>query len=296
MEWYIFALLAPAFWALNNVFIKFLLSKKFKSYFPMIFLIISIDAFFGFVILAFEPIAFLYPYSFFALIVGMIPLLGFWFYSKALIREEVSRIVTLFQFIPVFVAFFSVIFLNEFLSGQKYLGIFLIVGASLLISYKKSAGAKSFSGALRFMIPFCITIAVYAILEKYLLNYLDFWSVFFWNVLGAFLGVLFMFCFSKPRREITDRISVVGRKAIILTFVGEGLYVLGTISSLLAMSLVDVSLASALFGLQPFYVFFYMLVLSVFMPKILKEELNRSILAFKIIAITLMFAGTWLVV
>jgi len=55
-------------------------------------------------------------------------------------------------------------------------------------------------------------------------------------------------------------------------------------------------LTSSLFGLQPFYVFFYTIVLSILLPGILKEEINRETLLLKVSAVTLMFIGTWLVV
>jgi len=294
MEWYIFALLAPAFWALNNVFIKFLITNKFKSYLPLIFTVISVDAVFAVAVLLLGTITYSFPYSLLALSVGLMPLTAFMLYSKALIKEEVSRIVTLFQLIPVFVVFLSVIFLNEILGMNRYLGIGLIVIASILISYKKT-GKKSFSSALKFMVPFGMIIAAYTIVDKTLLGYLDYWSVFFWNLLGTFCGSLSLLVLPKPRTEIVKTISAVGKKAVFTTFVGEGLYVIGTIFSLIALSLIDASLASSLFGLQPFFVFFYTIVLSVFLPKIIKEKINKETLLLKASAIALMFTGTWLI-
>ncbi|MCW4007170.1 MAG: EamA family transporter [Candidatus Bathyarchaeota archaeon] len=295
MEWYIYALLAPAFWAMNNVFIKFLLTNKFKSNLPLIFTAISMDAILAFMVFMAGAVAYSFPYSLFAFLAGVMPLIAFWFYSKALIKEEVSRIVTLFQLIPVFVVLFSVLFLNEILGAHRYMGIALIVLASVLISYKK-ASIKPFSGVLKFMVPFGIIIAAYTVVDKTLVGYLNFWSVFFWNVLGTFTAALFLLTLPKPRREIVEAVSAVGKKTVFTTFIGEGLYVIGTICSLIALSLADASLASSLFGLQPFYVFFYTVILSILSPRILKEEINKKTLLMKISAITLMFIGTWLVV
>ena len=295
MEWYIYALLAPTFWALNNVFIKFLITNKFKSYFPLIFTVIAMDAIFAMAVPVFAGVAFSFPYSFLAILAGLMPLTAFWFYSKALFSEEVSRVATLFQLIPVFVVFLSVVFVGEVLGVQKYIGIALIVSASMLISYRRTGG-KSFSTALKFMVPFGVIIAAYTISDKILLGYLDYWSLFFWNVLGTFCGALCLFSLPKVRSEIWQTILAVGKKAILTTFVGEGLFSIGTICSLIALSLVDASLASSLFGLQPFFVFFYTLVLSLFLPRLLNEETGKSILLLKMAAIALMFAGTWLVI
>lgn len=295
MDWYIFALLTPAFWALNNIFVKFLITKKFRSYFPLIFTVISCDAIFAVTILVFGTVTYSFPYSLLALAAGLIPLTAFWFYSKALIKEEVSRIVPLFQLIPIFVVLFSVIFLNEILGIPRYLGISLIVVASVLISYKKDS-KKPFSSAIKFMIPFGILIAVYTITDKTLLSYLDYWTVFFWNLSGSFVGALLLLSVPKLRGEVIKTISAVGRKVIFTTFIGESFYIIGTICSLIALSLADASLVSPIFGLQPFYVFFYTLIISFFLPSILKEEINKNTLLSKTLAVALIFIGTWLIV
>ena len=295
MEWYVFALLAPAFWALDNVFVKFLVTNKFKSYYPTIAIISTADLFFAVAISLFAPIAVNFPFSVFALLAGLLPLTGFWFYSQAMLIEDVSRVVTLFQIVPLFVIFLSVVFLNEVLGVQRYLGIGLVVLAATLISYKKSGG-RAFSRAVKFMIPFGLIYAVYTIVDKTLLGYLNFWSLFFWNILGTFCGAMFLLSRSNLREKLVEVVRSVGRKVFLVTFVGEGTYVMGTLCSLVALSLVEAPLASAFFGLQPFYVFFYILFLSLFLPNILKEDTSKTSISLKIAAIALMFIGTWLII
>jgi drug/metabolite transporter (DMT)-like permease len=146
------------------------------------------------------------------------------------------------------------------------------------------------------MIPFAVLIAIYTISDKILLGYLDFWSVFFWNIVGTFCGVGLLLFSSRLRKAIRVAVTNAGKKAVFTAFIGEGLYIMGTICSLVALSLVDASLASALFGLQPFFVFFYSLLLSLFLPKILNEDISKSILLLKVAAIALMLIGTWLVI
>lgn len=289
-----FALLSPAFWGLNNVFNKFLVAKKFQGYFSITSYLHFIDLIFAGIIYFVTPVSFCFPYAVFAMAVGLLPLVAFWFYTKALLVEEVSRVTPLFQFIPILVVFLSALFLNEILSAQKYFGIALIVVTSLLISYRKSESGNSLSSAFKLMIPFSVVLSVYTILVKYLLSYLNDWSIFFWMIIGSFVGVLFLLTFSKPRREFVETVPVLGFRTFIVALVGEGAYVLGTICSIIAMSLSYASLVSALGGLQQFFVFIYMLLLSLFLPKILKEEIGRNVVALKISAIALMFVGTWL--
>jgi drug/metabolite transporter (DMT)-like permease len=254
-----------------------------------------IDLLFAVIIYMFKPASFVFPTALFAMAVGLFPLLAFWFYSKALMVEEISRITPLFQFIPIFVVLLSVVFLNELLSVQRYFGVTVIVIASILISYRNSKSGKSFSSALKFMIPFSVVLAVHSILEKFLLSYIDYLSVFFWNILGAFCGILFLMTFSKPRREFTETVHTVGKRAFFVVFVGEGVYFLGTICWLIAVSMGYVSLVSAFAGLQHLFVFIYVLLSSLFVPKLLKEEINGKVIVLKASAIALMFAGTWLI-
>jgi len=295
MDWLVFALLCPAFWGLNNVLYKFLMTKKFRGYFSMLSFMCLADVIIVALVGLVNPASFVFPYTFFAMGVGLLPLLAFWFYSKALMLEEISRITPLFQFVPIFVALLSVIFLNEILTAQRYLGVAIIIIASILISYRNSKGGKSLSAALKFMVPFTLILAVHSILEKFLLTHMDYWSVFFWNILGAFCGILFLLAFSKPRREFTETVHTAGKRAFFVMLVGEGVYFLGAMSWLIAASTGYVSLVSAFAGLQHFFVFIYVLLSSLFVPHHLKEEMTRGVIALKISAIALMFAGTWLV-
>ena len=295
LDWLLFALLAPAFMALNIVINKFLVTKRFKGFSSMIIYLNFVDLIFAGVVLVFVPVSFSFPYVVFAMLIGIMPVVGFWFYSKALMVEEASRLTPLFQFIPPFVALMSVMFLGEILSAQQYAGIALIILTSILISYKKSETGHSLLSVFRVMVPFAAIIAIYTVLSKLLLGYLDYWSVFFWMMIGSWLSVLVLLLFSKPRNAFVKSVSHLGARTFFTTLAGEGSYILGTIFLLIASSLGYVSLVSALAGLQQFFVFVFMVLLSVFVPTILKEDISRNVLTLKIFAISLMFVGTWLV-
>jgi drug/metabolite transporter (DMT)-like permease len=283
------------FWGLNNVLYKFLMVNKFRGYYPMLAFMSFNDVIFAVALNLFTPISFEFPYVVYALAVGLLPPLAFWFYSKALMVEEISRITPLFQFIPIFVVMLSVVFLSEILSAQRYLGIAIILSASVLISYRRTKSGRSLSSALKLMIPFSLVLAVHSILEKFLLEHIDYWSVFFWNILGAFCGVLVLLVFSRHRRELLETVSSFGKRMYLVVFVCEGVYFAGMMSWLIAASMGYVSLVSAFAGLQHFFVFIFVVLSSLFMPKILKEEMTKAVIVLKISAIAFMIAGTWLI-
>jgi hypothetical protein len=185
--------------------------------------------------------------------------------------------------------------LGEILTAQKYFGIGLITLTAILISYKKTEKEKALSSALKYMIPFTAILSIYGNINKYLLSYIDYWSLYFWAAIGSAISVLIMFAFKKPRKEFVEIFPSLGKKTFFTSFICEGVYVLGIIFSLMAMSMGPISVISAFSGLQNIFVFGYMIVISLFVPSILKEDLNRNVILQKIVAIIIMFIGTWLI-
>ena len=295
MEWIIFALLTPAFRGMNKVLNKFLITKKISGFYAISVYLNLIDLLFIIPVPFFTSISFLFPYALIAVAGGALPVLAFWFNFKALQIEEVSRVAPLFYLTTIFVILLSIVFLGEILNAQNYLGIVLIILTSILISYKKSEKGKPISAALKYMIPYTGIFATYSIMNKYLLGYVDYWSLYFWAAVGSAITALVMLAFKTPRKELAETMPLLGKKTFVISFTTEGVYVLGIISSLVAMSLGPVSLVSTLGNLQNIFVFGYTLIISLIVPRILKEELTRNVIIQKTVAIAIMFVGTWLI-
>jgi len=69
----------------------------------------------------------------------------------------------------------------------------------------------------------------------------------------------------------------------------------GILFSIIATSISYVTLVNALSSVQPFFVLLFTVLLSIFFPHIIKEEINKSIMFLKVLAIILMFIGVILV-
>ena len=294
MGWVAFALMAPAFWAMNVVTFKFLVDKRFKKPLPFAVLIYLIDLIFVVGVLVLMPVGFLFPYSVFALLAGLMTLFAFWFYYKAAEVEEISRISSLSQTIPIFVAVLSAIFLGEILVFRQYVGIAFIVIASMLISYRKIENVRRMSPALKYVVAFTLTIALYSVIGKYLLNYINYWSLFFWNAMGTTISIPILLVSSKIRKDFLKIVSNLDKKALALGVLLEALWFLGTISSFVALSIGYVSLVSSIAALEPLFVLVYTTALSLFIPRILKEEVSRFNVAQKLFSILLIFIGMWM--
>jgi len=70
---------------------------------------------------------------------------------------------------------------------------------------------------------------------------------------------------------------------------------LGRSAFIFAYSLGSVALVSSVSALQPFITLFYVVLLGLFVPGIMPEEMGRKTIALKIAAILLIMAGVYLV-
>lgn len=168
----------------------------------------------------------------------------------------------------------------------------LILG-SILISLKKSVKltlAKSF----RFIIIAAIFSAFNTIITKYLLNFADFWTIFAYLRIGVFIVLIPFFYWNFS--ELMLIIKKQNKKIIGLLSLNELLNLLGILFITIAISLNSATLVSALSSIYPFFVLIFAVILSIFYPHILKEEIGRSNLAVKITAIILIFIGVILII
>jgi hypothetical protein len=69
----------------------------------------------------------------------------------------------------------------------------------------------------------------------------------------------------------------------------------GVLFITIAVSIGYITLVNALSSIQPFSILLFAVILSIFFPFILKEEIGKSIVAQKLIAIILMFIGAILI-
>lgn len=296
MLWVFFTLLAQFLWSISNIVDKYLLSRYIKN--PMVFLIFM--CFFSlisaFIVSFFIQISIpSMNIMILSLLTGVIWVIVILFYFKSLLIEEVSRISPLFSISSIFVLILATIFLNEIFTMEKYVGIFLIVIGSILISLKKHVKFK-ISKALFFMVIATLFLAIRNVLLKFLLNYLTYWNVFFWTRVGSFLTApVLIYFFYKPLIK-TFKIVKKYPKTAVYVSITEGANVGGVFFITVALSIGFASLVSALGQVQPLFILTIATLLSVFKPQIIKEELKGSIIFLKLIAILIIIFGAVLLV
>ena len=198
-SWFLFALAAAMLWALDNILDKRLLTGGRLSAYSYDILTNLNDILPALLIPLFLSIRYDPVFSWVAFLFGALIVFSLLYYNKAMMREEASRIASFEWTSPIFVVILSYIIFGEVLSFWAYIGILLIVSGAFIISHKKR-GKIIVSPVLRTIIVFSFLFAVGDIVSDFSLNYIDFWSFFFWASAGSVAGSLSMLGFPKIRR------------------------------------------------------------------------------------------------
>ena len=290
--WAIIATLVAVIWAGVDIIDKYVLTKWVKN--PIVPVMITgaislIAAIIVYLIRGFSSLS--VSHIVLAIVAGIFYILAAVLYFRAAKIEEISRIVPLFYLSPVFITILAAIFLAEVFTPVTYIGIALLIIGSILISSKR---LKINPGsAFWLMILASLSISFTAIITKYLLNFAEFWTIFSYQSIGAFLTTIPVFYFSLP--HLLSTIKKHGKKAVVVMSLNEIFNTMGVLLIILAASLGPVTLISALSSLEPFFVLTFSVILSLFLPKILKEEIDKSTVLLKVVAIALMFVGVVLI-
>jgi len=295
MDWLVFSVLSSMLWALGTVIDKYTLTKHLPSTFSyqLLFLATELPML---LLLFFADITFVFPWFALGIIAGFSHYLGLMLYFKAMAIEEASRVISLFYVGPVFVLVLAALLLGETLTLPVYAGVVLLVLGAVSISYRKAEGRGSvISPALGLLLLCSAIFSGYEILTKYVLGFVDLTSYLFWDLVGSLMMGLAAFCLPKIRREFLSDIKALGRPVLVWRVANTYMSLTALILYFAAMSLGLASLVSAATSFEPLFVFIFAVLLSLFVPQVLKEDLGRSAIITKVLAVVLIVVGAWLI-
>lgn len=294
MSWQLLTILAVFIFAITGIIDKFLLTKWIKNPIVLVLILSGVGLLLSLGIYLFRGFSFLSGVNIIlALIAGVIYMFGMFLYYKAAKIEEISKVMPLVYLSPLFILILAAVFLGEIFTPIRYLGIFLLVTGAIFIS-SKNFTKINFNRAFWFAILSALIFAFIAIITKYLLNFADFWTIFSYIRLGAFLASIPLFYFYL--KDFGPLIKESGLKSIGFTAFNMVLLLGAVLLLTIATAIGDVTLVNALTSIQPFFVLLLAVGLSIFFPSILKEEINKSLVFQKIFAIVLIFTGTLLII
>jgi drug/metabolite transporter (DMT)-like permease len=293
LEWLFLTLLSTVTFSALDLIEKHLISARIKSplllaIFLAVFYPINLIA-----ILLFFPVDFAPFPSMASFVIGAAMGIAYLLFMKALYVEEVSRVVTLHYTYPLFVAPIAFFFLNEDLTFSNYAGIVLLVASTIMISYRKVGKSILYSPALLLMIALNLVIAAENVIAKYLFDLTNFWSFIFWLTSGLIAIRIALLLMPSVRRDFTH--MVFDRKVIGYGFATAFLFLASNMLYYGAVSIQLVSLVSALSAIQPLILLGMAVMISYVRPGYVHEELSKGTMLIKIVAVFLVFIGTYLI-
>jgi drug/metabolite transporter (DMT)-like permease len=217
------------------------------------------------------------------------------FYLRAIQSEEASAVAPFFQLATIFTLLLAYLFLAEKLGATQLLGIALIVAGALVVSIHGRDFKRQFKLRLvLLMATATFIIALSAVLFKYFAVEDSFWGTTFWTFVGEGIfgaGVLIVPGYYEQFALLFRKSpgAVMGINAANeLINLGGGLGV--RYASLLA----PVALVSAVSSTTTLFVFAFGVLLTLFFPKLGREDMSAHNLVRKGIAAVLVTAGVLL--
>jgi drug/metabolite transporter (DMT)-like permease len=223
-----------------------------------------------------------------------------WTLYIAIQKSEISRIGPLIgAVIPIFILFFSRIFLGERLGPYGLVAVVVLIVGSIVISFGQSASSAGQAGwrsAMSWGILTGLLFAISHVIAKYAYDAYGFYSGFVLTKapIGIF-GVALLFSpsvralFGKKSKIPADKTS---NKKQLYLIVGD--ITLGVIAATLlqyATALGSVTLVNSLAGAQYAMLIVFVAVISKFFPKILKETFTKKEIIKKTVAVFIISIG-----
>src|SRR3989338_8616049 len=211
-------------------------------------------------------------------------------YFKALYNGEVSRLTSLWQFIPLFLLILSALFLNDIFKPVHYLAFFLLISGGLLISLEP--GTFVLNKGFWYMIVSSLGFALSFFFQDVGYSYINFWLTFSLIMSGLVIGsTSILLCSFNTRKHFLSFLKSNDRLLQGVVIFKIPLSIAAFLSFNYAISLGNIALVYATEAVYPVMLLFETTFISLFFPKFIKEELSWKIFSQKFFYILIISAG-----
>lgn len=231
---------------------------------------------------------------------GLCGVLAMIFYLYAIEKDEASIVAPLFQLIPIFGLLFEFLIIGTIPSSIQILGSILIVvaGIALTMEFESLKIKKIKLNIFILMFLSSMFFSMIAVLFKFvtadesLFWVSSFWEYLTWGISGIILFILN----NKYRKSFINSFKNDGVVISGINLLNESINTVANSSKNFAALLVPVTLVYSIEALQPMFIFFFGIIVSIFFPKIIKEDISKKAIIQKSILIILMIIGTILLI
>lgn len=301
--WLILTIVAYFLLAVANLGDKFLISKVLPSSKIYAFLI----GLMSLVVFVAAPWGLVWPgwsWLIFNLAVGALFPWALLAMFTALKHGDTSRITILIgSAIPIFTFLLSLVLLGEKYNREQTLGlVLLIIGSLIIVAIKDQPKSRkiitSISKVIWPSLISAIIFAFYFIGTKYVYEHQPFLSSYIWLAGGNGLMALLFLVPPSWRQEILSGLGYKSKKKQttkqkFLLIINQILGGLGSLIQHYAIFFGPVAIINALQGVQYVFLILGGWFLTIFFPKVIKENISRGVIIQKIIAIIIIAIGLY---
>jgi uncharacterized membrane protein len=290
MYWLIYAFSGPILWALSTHIDKYLVERYFKQGSVAVLMVFTaiIGALALPIIWLFQPgVVALDPQSIAVITVsGILYMSAIYFYLQA----------PFFQAAAIFGLILGYFVLDEKISPLQIIGVLLIIAGSVILSLRFGRGTSRVKTRMVILMLTCaLAIALSSLIFKFFAVRDEFWTTTFWNFAGqALFGVILMLIASN-RLQFKGMMRSNSGAVLSVNIVNELINLGGNLGLRYALLLAPLAIVQAISSTTLFFVLFFGIVLSLFFPRLGREEIGIASLMQKIIATILVFAGVLLI-
>jgi len=297
--WLLFAFSGPVLWAASTHIDKYLVEKYFKHSDTAVLMVFT--AFIGLLMLPFiwfykpQTLA-IAPASIAVMMVSGILYMGaMLFYLRAIQSAEASVVAPLFQASTIFTFILAYLLLGETLSLVNAGGVALIILGALLLSFDSSFKFRKFKlRLLLLMLAATFVLALSSVIFKYFAVRDEFWSTTFWTYAGEALFGVGILLVPKYLKQFMTLLKTNTAPLLAVNGANELINLGGGLGVRFASLLAPVALVSAVSSTTTLFVFGFGVLLTLFLPKLGREDLSRANLIQKGSAALLVALGVLL--
>jgi uncharacterized membrane protein len=294
--WLIFAFSGPILWAVSTHLDKYLVEKYFKHSNVAVLLVFT--ALIGLFTLPFvwllDPDVVGVSLANAALMAfsGVLYMGGMLLYLQALQSEEASAVAPFFQAAPLIGFVLGYLVLGEVLSPAQMAGGALVIGGTMLVSLRSDRQRTRLKLRLAaLMLSAALVLALSSLIFKLFALRADFWPTTFWMFVGEALFGAALLAIPSYRRQFIDLTRQNPGAVLSINAANELINLGGGLGNRFALVLAPLGLVQAIGSTTTLFVFGFGVVLSLFFPRLGRENLARGELLHKGLAAVLVAAG-----
>jgi len=298
--WLLYAFSGPLLWAISTHIDKYLVDKYFRHSDTAVLMVFT--AFLGVfalpVIYMFEPKVLALPWLATGVMTvsGILYMGAMLFYLRAIQSEEASIVAPLFQANILFTFALGLIFLHEMPRWSALGGAALIVIGAIGLSLDKHLRLGSFKPRLvALMLGATFVLACSSVVFKFFAVNDEFWSTTFWTFVGEGIFGAVILAVPAYRRQFVTLLRRNPGAVMGVNAANELINLGGGLGVRFASLLAPVALVSAISATTTFFVFLFGILLTLFFPKLGREELSARNVIQKGLGGLLIMAGVVLI-